>query len=97
VTIGRFCALLSAFAVIALTLVYLRAEQTRCAARTVSIEAKFVEQQRELWRLQTGVARLQAPSRLHDCMERFHADLVPPRANYWWESGTRIATSGPYD
>ena len=96
-TIGRLCALVSAFAMIALAVVHLRGEQTRCAARAMSIQAESVEQRRELWRLQSSVARLQAPLRLHNCMGQFHVDLVPPRTGDWWASGTRMATTRPND
>ena len=96
-TVGRLCALLSAFALIALAVVHLRGEQTRCTARTLSLEAELVEQRRELWRLQSSVARLQAPLRLHECMGQFQVDLVPPRTGDWWASGTRMATSRPGD
>ena len=96
-TIGRVCTLLTAFVLIALAVVHLRAEQTRCAARTLAIESKCIEQRRELWRLQASVARLQAPSRVHDCMDWYRADLVPPQADRWWHVGTRVAFSGSYE
>ena len=77
-TIVRGCVLLAAFSAIALTIVHLRSEQTRCAARMVAIDADWVRLRRDLWGLQTRIARLRAPERIHDRVAAFQTGLVPP-------------------
>ena len=77
-TVLRVCAVLMALGLIALGGVYFRAEQTRCAAKTLAIEADIVQQRRELWRLQVSVARLQAPSSIRDRIIRLRPDMIPP-------------------
>jgi hypothetical protein len=91
----RLCALLAAFAWIALAVVYLRAEQTRAAARALLIESQQVEARRELWRLQTGVARLKAPERIRDRAEWFDADLIPPNSDPANGQAGRVVYSHP--
>ena len=77
-TVARGFALSAAFAGIALTVVHLRAEQTRCVARMVQLDAEWVRLRRELWGLQTRIARLRAPERIHDRVAAFQTGLVPP-------------------
>jgi hypothetical protein len=86
----RRCALLAAFALTALAVVHLRAEQTRAVARALAIESQSVELRRELWRLQTGVARLKAPGRIHDRVVQFDAGLVPPGSSETPEQPARV-------
>jgi len=74
----RVGVLLGAFTGLALAVVHLRSEQTRCAFRTLAQESRCVELRRELWRLQTGVARLRAPQRVRDSLDWFQTDLVTP-------------------
>jgi hypothetical protein len=68
--------LIGAVALLALAVVTLRSEQARAAARTVALESRWIESRRELWKLQTGVARLRAPGRLHGSLEWFGAELA---------------------
>ena len=94
---GRVCVLLTAFAGIALLLVHLRAEQTRCAARTLVIECKRIELWRELWRVQAGVARLQAPPRVHERAARLWTELIPPSVDEQSVARIRFASAGRYE
>ncbi|MDO8629986.1 MAG: hypothetical protein Q7R41_05785, partial [Phycisphaerales bacterium] len=77
-TIARGCTLLAAFAVIALSVVHLRAEQTRCAARVLRIESDWMRFRGDLWSLQTRIARMRAPDRIHDRATYLATGLVPP-------------------
>lgn len=77
-TIVRGCTLLAAFAAIALSVVHLRAEQTRCAARVLKIESDWVRYRGDLWGLQTRSARMRAPDRIHDRATYLATGLVPP-------------------
>jgi hypothetical protein len=86
-----------AFAAVALLLVHLRAEQTRAAARALAVESEWVELRRELWRLQTGVARLKAPGRIRDRVEWFDAALVPPGCDVEKGRAERIVDSHPHE
>jgi len=78
VTVIRGLVLTAVFTALALVVVYLRAEQTRASARALSCESRWVESRRELWALQTQVSRLSAPQRIHDTIERFGTEIVPP-------------------
>ncbi len=72
----RACFLIASVAMIALVIVALRNEQARLAARTLALESQWVELRRELWKVQTGVARLRAPARLYGRLDWFRAELV---------------------
>ena len=72
----RACILLLTFAALALGVVYIRSEQTRALAKAVAMENDWVAMRRELWRLQTMVARLRAPSRLYGSLDLFGANLA---------------------
>jgi hypothetical protein len=76
--LGRVFGLVAALTVIALTLVHLRAEQVRSAARTTDAHAEWVELRAELWAVQSRSARLQTPRRLHERMQNLRTDLVDP-------------------
>ncbi len=90
--LGRLLMMIAAFSLIALGAVYLRAEQTRCAARTLGIESELIRQRRELWRVQSAVARLRAPGHIHDWMVWFQSDLARPGSIESSSSGTRLAS-----
>ena len=83
-SVARALPLLASFAVIALGVVYLRAEQTRSAAETLKLEAQWTELRRERWLLQTRAARLRAPRQIHERVARFDVDLAPPGADGGW-------------
>ncbi len=94
-TTRRGCVLIGAFTAIALALVYLRVEQTRCAAQTLALETKWVETRRELWSLQAATARLRTPGRVHDRMVWLETDLVPPASKGGAEPIGRFASVRP--
>ena len=74
----RGCLLIAAFAALALVVVVLRAEQTRCTARILEAEVRWVEARRDLWTLQTRAARLRAPQQVHDRSIFLGSGVVPP-------------------
>jgi hypothetical protein len=84
--------MIAALSLIALVAVYLRAEQTRCAAHTLAIESELIKERRELWRVQSAVARLRAPGHIHDRMDWFEDDLVPPGSIESWRSRRRLVS-----
>jgi len=74
---GRVCVLVTALGAIALAAVHLRAEQTRCAADLMNLEARWINLRREWWTLQARAARLRAPERIRGQVAR-RGDLHPP-------------------
>lgn len=66
------------FAAVALALVQVRAEQARSAASALAAEAEWIELRRELWSLQTQVARLRTPAQVHDRVKWFDVGIAPP-------------------
>jgi len=74
----RGCVLAAVFAAIALCVVHLRAERTRCASRLLALESRGIELRRELWNLQTRTARLRSPERIRSRVAMFQTGLVPP-------------------
>lgn len=93
----RVCLLIACFAAVALGVVRIRVEQTRCAARVLNLESQWVELRREWWALQTRAARFRTPQRIHDRVERLHAQLLPPGEETDAESAVRLASDGPSD
>lgn len=77
-SVRRGAALLAVFASLALTVVHLRAEQTRCASSILRIESEWVRLRSELWGVQTRMARARAPDRIHDRATYLATGLVPP-------------------
>jgi len=94
-TVVRGVALSAAFAGIALAVVHLRAEQTRCAARMVAVDADWVRLRRDFWGLQTRIARLRAPERIHDRVAAFQTGLVPPGFDQVSKRTERLASNKP--
>ncbi len=74
----RLAVLMVAFAVLGLSVVYLRTEQARSAARTLAMEMKWIELRGEWWELQTDVARLRSPERIRDRLGWYQLELKPP-------------------
>lgn len=60
----RACVLIVSLAVVAITLVYLRWEQTRIAAGLLRAESRWVELRREWWSLQASTAMFRSPTRM---------------------------------
>jgi len=77
-TLRRACVLLAVFAAVALSVVHLRAEQTRSAARVLKIESDWVRLRGDLWSLQIRNARMRAPDRIHDRATYLATGVVPP-------------------
>lgn len=74
----RICALLIMFAIVALGVVFCRVGHTRSASAALTIESQRVEARQRLWLVQTAVARLRAPQRLHSRMSWIDTELVSP-------------------
>ena len=77
-SVRRGATLLAVFASLALAVVHLRAEQTRCAASILRMESEWVRLRSELWGVQTRMARARAPDRIHDRATYLATGLVPP-------------------
>ena len=77
-TVRRGASLLAVFASLALTMVHLRAEQTRSAAAKLRLESEWVRLRSELWGVQTRMARARAPDRIRDRATYLATGLVPP-------------------
>ena len=89
----RGCTIIVGFASVALATVFLRAEQTRCAARLVALESEWVTVRSSLWSVQARSARLRAPQQVHDRAVFLQADVVPPGQQSTPEKGERLARS----
>ncbi len=74
----RICMTMILFTIVALGVVHVRVEQTRSAAWALNIESKRIEARQRLWRVQTTVARLRAPQRLHARMSWVDTKLISP-------------------
>lgn len=70
---GRWVGVMLLMAGMALVVVYLRAEQARCASRILRSEGQRMAMRSELWELQMAVARLRGPAEVHDRLRRFAA------------------------
>lgn len=92
-TVLRGCVLLACFTAIALIVVHLRSEQTRSAARLAAMDAKWVELRRDLWGVQTRIARLRSPERIHDRVVAFQTGLVPPGYDETTKTEERLASA----
>ena len=77
-SIQRGATLLAIFASLALAVVHLRAEQTRCASSILRMESEWVRLRSELWGVQARMARARAPDRIHDRATYLATGLVPP-------------------
>jgi len=94
-TVARGCLLLGGFVAIALAIVHLRVEQTRCAARMAALDGRWLESRSELWSLQTRIARLRSPQRIHDRVASFQTGLVPPGFDAIERAQERLASRVP--
>lgn len=77
----RHCVLVASLAAIALGVVHLRAEQSRCAVQVMGLEGKWLALRGELGDLQARKARLRTPERLRRRNFFFDTGLVPPDAS----------------
>ncbi|MCO6436942.1 MAG: hypothetical protein J5J06_07635 [Phycisphaerae bacterium] len=76
--VRRVVILLIMLAALAAALLTVRAAQTRASVQALRMERDWLALQREAWQLQASVARLRAPENVHDRLDRFEADLLPP-------------------
>jgi len=83
--------LVAALVTLALAIVYIRAEQARSASRMLAHQSRWIELRRELWKAQSGVARLRAPARLYSSLELFRADVVLRNVSKDSDGATRFA------
>lgn len=91
----RGCVVLAAFTVVAVVVVHLRAEQTRCMARTLRMESQCYELRRDLWSVQSQVSRLRAPASLHTRLRWFDVGVVPPGESEETSGTDRLASYTP--
>ena len=77
----RRCFLVASLAAIALGVVHIRAEQSRCAAQVMATEGKWLTLRGELGDLQARKARSRTPDRLRRRNLFFDTGLVPPGAS----------------
>jgi hypothetical protein len=94
VSFRRACPLVVAFALVALGVVYLRAEQSRSAAEALKLEAKWIELRRERWTLQARSFRLRTPERIHERVQTFEVDLSPPNTEHLGKDGLNDLSFG---
>ncbi|MEK6677326.1 MAG: hypothetical protein AABZ47_16950 [Planctomycetota bacterium] len=96
-TAVRCCVLIGFFALLGVTVVYLRVEQSRSWSNCAVLEGRWTELRRELWRVQAGVARLRSPTRLHDSLDRFRTSLVARGTPCPTISASRTLADEPMD
>ncbi len=89
---GRVYFLIVALAGIALAVVHIRAEQTRCTAGLLTLESRWVQARRQWWALQTRTARLRAPQRLRERLESVQAELLAPVVDPALQPPVRLAS-----
>ncbi len=77
---------------VALTVVHLRAEQTRCAAGILSLESQWIQLRREWWALQTRAARLKTPQRLRERVTTLQTSIVAPTVTTRPDAVVRFAS-----
>ena len=96
-SVRRGATLLAMFASLALAVVHLRAEQTRCAASILRMESEWVRLRSELWGVQARMARARAPDRIHDRATYLATGLVPPgtKEEIKKENVERLAVQSP--
>jgi hypothetical protein len=90
---GRLTGLLTAFSILAVVLVHLRAEQNRMTASMLNAQTQRMHLRRELWVLQTRLARAKSPRRILDRIERSdQPDLRPPGADEFEDSSFALTS-----
>ena len=96
-SVPRGAILLAVFASLALLVVHLRSEQTRCASSILRMESEWVRLRSELWSVETRMARARAPDRIHDRATYLATGLVPPgtKEEIKKEGVERVAVQSP--
>ncbi len=77
----RTCVFVVLLAAMALGVVAMRRAQASTAMRILSLETRWVSLRRELWQVQTRVARLKSPDRVYHRVGWFQQTLLPPDEN----------------
>jgi len=93
----RVSVVLGGMMVLALALVHLRVEKTRSAARALEMERQCLVLRRELWQVQTSLAGLRAPKRIHERVEVLQAGVIPPNAAEPQQAVTTRRPAGAID
>ncbi len=70
--------MVASLAAIAIGVVHIRAEQSRCASQVMATEGKWLALRGDLGDLQARKARLRTPNRLRNRNFFFDTGLVPP-------------------
>lgn len=96
-TVRRGVVLLILFTGLALSVVYLRTEQVRAAARTMNLELRQIEARRELWQLEASVARLRSPEQIRTRLPVFVDDLHAPDSALQKTHGLAQLSAAPQD
>lgn len=94
-SITRACGVLTILATVAIGVVHLRVEQTRCAARMLRMEVDRVQIRRELWETQALTARLRSPQRVHDRLDPGGDELVSPLVGLSATGPARLVADRP--
>ena len=94
-SVTRACGVLTILTAVAIAAVHMRVEQTRCAARLLSVEADRVQIRRELWETQARAARLRSPQRVHDRLDSGGDELVSPLAGMPGAPSGRLVADRP--
>ncbi len=90
-TVSRAAALLVTFAVIALSVVHLRAEQMRAAAHIHNLEVAQLRLHYDAWELQMNIARLKTPDQIRDRVDRWRLNVLAPCPGPGWRTDTSLA------
>lgn len=90
-TIPRAAALLVVFALVAMSVVYVRGEQTRTAARIHELAVTQNRLRQASWELQMEIARLKTPDRIRQNVERRQLNVMAPCPGPGWRLDTGLA------
>ena len=90
-TIPRAAALLMVFALVALVVVHLRAEQTRTDARIHEWTMTGWQLRQDSWELQLEIARLKTPEQIRERVERWQLNVMVPCPGPGWRIDAGLA------
>jgi cell division protein FtsL len=90
-TIPRAATLLVVFALVALIVVHLRAEQTRADARIHELAMTCWRLRQNSWELQLEIARLKTPEQIRERVERWQLNVMTPSPGPGWRVDSGLA------
>ena len=90
-TVARAAALFLTFALIALSVVYLRGQQTRTTARTHDLRVTQHRLRQQSWELQMEIARLKTPDQIRERVERWRLNVMAPCPGPGWRVDSTLA------